>query len=227
MKKENQNSFENCEYNLERLSKKVNQLKAYGWDQAAIDIYLNEDESKKNKLNQQQFLVGSFLYEKMFKASQLADKAKIQLVINQLGIRFDENYDLITTPEVDFYFDPVMPPGGSFLTEFAQVVQQAYPNGLVIQKEDKHLLKSELRKKYPLETIIHQFRHQIDQHNIQFSETYRRERKLKTDELAIKEVLAGKWFYADPQYHNRALLGIDIENQDLKKRKRIMNISVG
>ncbi|MHC5229605.1 DUF3114 domain-containing protein [Enterococcus sp. LJL99] len=227
---EKQNWLESDEYKLERSLKKVNQLKAYGWDQAAIDIYmkettnLNENEANISGINQQQFLVGSQLYEKMFKASQLANKAKIQLVIGQLGIGFDEHHDLVTFQKPDFYFDPMMPPGSSFLIEFAQIIQQAYPDGLLTQKEDKHLSKSKLRKKYPLETMIHQFRHQIDQHNIKFIETYRREKKLKTDELAIKEVLVGKWFYADPQYHNRALLGIDIENRDLKKQKRVMNI---
>lgn len=225
---EKQCLLKNKEQGFERLLLNVAKLEDYGWDQAAISIYmkelanLNENESKITELNQQLFLIGSEFYEKIFKESRLDDKEKLRLVMCQLGIGFDGNHDLILSQESDFCFDPSMPPGAPFLKEFSETVQRAYPNGMIIKKEDKRLSKVQLKMKYSLETMIHQFRHQIDQHNIQFIENYRREKQLKTDELAIKRVLANKWIYADPQYHNRALLGSDINNQDIKKQKQVM-----
>ncbi|GGD04651.1 DUF3114 domain-containing protein [Enterococcus wangshanyuanii] len=215
-----------------KVLKQTNNLQSMNWDSKAIFAYivyiksmvdLADDHyteilnSSKKKLS----LIGSPLYEQLFIHSNLPDKEKIHLVIQQLGGFLNEQNDL-EMAHSDHCFDPEMAPGSSFLDIFAKTVQRAYPNGLEIKDSDKKIDRSTLKKNYPDETMLHQFRHQLDKHNVLYVKKYRAKHNLPTDEAAIKKILKNKWFYADPQYHNRALLGIDVTADDIRSGQRVL-----
>ncbi|MFK4568059.1 DUF3114 domain-containing protein [Enterococcus sp. UD-01] len=206
------------------VTKQINELQLNGWDPAALTTYANylkqaleiaepDIAGSLSAFYQQTYLVGSALYEKLFCSSQLSDKDKIFLVIRQLGGFLNEQNDL-ELAETQYTFDPELAPGAAFLHTFSETVQRAYPKGLKIAAADQKLSKATLKKKYPQETMLHQFRHQLDKHNIWYVKNYRQSHQLATDEVAIKAILKDNWFYADPHYHNRALLGTDITAKD-------------
>lgn len=200
-------------------------LQKDGWDQAALILYLDRQKSsytkkyRKETTNDHQaiFLVGSEIYTDMFEKSQLTDQEKVMLVIHQLGGYLDDQGDLQFRIAARYKFSPQMPPGAPFLDTYSKAVQCTYPNGLVIAAVDKKLSKRIIKKKYPDETKIHQFRNQLDKQAINYVEKYKARYGLKNDEEAIKLILKDNWFYADPQYHNRGHLGVDILGRDLKK----------
>ncbi|WP_086313918.1 hypothetical protein A5821_001466 [Enterococcus sp. 7F3_DIV0205] len=199
---------------LERIEK----LQQQGWDKAALTVYIN---NIKEISDQSPFFVGSKIYTEMFNNSQLSDKEKVLLVIDHLGGYLDERGDLrLATTE--YRFCPQMPPGDLFFYSYAKAVQRAYPTGLIIAQADKKLTKVALKKKYADETRIHQFRNQLDRCNINYVENYKKKYGLENDEAAIKMILGNDWFYADPQYHNRAHLDTDISTEDLKKGTRTL-----
>jgi hypothetical protein len=206
------------------VTKQINELQLNGWDPAALITYANylkqaleiaepDIAGSLSAFYRQTYLVGSALYEKLFCSSQLSDKDKIFLVIRQLGGFLNEQNDL-ELAETQYTFDPELAPGAAFLHTFSETVQRAYPEGLKIAAADQKLSKATLKKKYPQETMLHQFRHQLDKHNIWYVKNYRQSHQLATDEAAIKAILKDNWFYADPHYHNRALLGTDITAKD-------------
>ncbi|MDA9472269.1 DUF3114 domain-containing protein [Enterococcus sp. 5H] len=213
------------------LLEQIKLIQQTGWDYGAIttfmdlfiaDLKQSETDELLNPLLQNTFLVGSKPYEKMLEGSQMSDKSKVILVIDHLGGFLDENGDLQLSKSVLYQFDPQMTPGASFLDKYAKLVQSAYPNGLVIEKDDKKLSKTAIKKKYPAETKIHQFRNQLDRHNIKYIRRFKEAHDLKSDEQAIKCLLGKNWFYADPQYHNRAYLNVDIGVDDLQKTSRTL-----
>ncbi|ALS03381.1 hypothetical protein ATZ33_18115 [Enterococcus silesiacus] len=196
-------------------------LQQQGWDEAALVVYINHlnehkerDREEAKKHFQRAFLVGSTIYTQMFVKSQLLDREKTMLVINHLGGELDENGDLYFGPS-EYQFCPQMPPGSFFLASYSEAVQRAYPNGLIIAKADKKRTKTAIKQKYVAETKIHQFRNHLDKANIDYVENYKKSYGLKNDEVAIKMILRNNWFYADPQYHNRARLVGDILTEDL------------
>ncbi|MTD42399.1 DUF3114 domain-containing protein [Erwinia sp. CPCC 100877] len=213
------------------INQQINELQANGWDQTAIFAYTAHIKKTLETANQpdltnylawskqQSYLVGSPLYELLFMYSELSDRAKILLVIRQLGGFLNENNDLQMGAS-QYSFDPELAPGAAFLNTFSETVQRAYPLGLKVAAADQKLPKSALKKRYPQEVMLHQFRHQLDKHNVEYVIRYRQMHQLATDEAAIKEILKNNWFYADPQYHNRALLGMDITEKDCCKRQR-------
>jgi hypothetical protein len=202
-------------------------LKANGWDDFACSAYNDylksslkeENEAFLIQTEKQLFLVGSPLYEKLFIESCLSDKEKICLVIQQLGGFLNESNDLEMAPS-KYCFDPDMAPGASFLNIFSKTVQSAYPKGLKIADSDKRKSKTVIKKSYPAETMLHQFRHQLDKHNVAYVKRYRVRHQMKTDEAAIKAILKRNWFYADPHYHNRALLGDEITAKEVRTTER-------
>lgn len=213
------------------LLEQIKLIQQTGWDDWAITIFVDlfiadlkqsETDEFLNSLLQNTFLVGSKPYEKMLEGSQMSYKSKVILVIDHLGGFIDENGDLQLSKSVLYQFDPQMTPGASFLDKYAKLVQSAYPNGLVIEKDDKKLSKTAIKKKYPDETKIHQFRNQLDRHNIKYIRRFKEAHELKSDEQAIKLLLDKNWFYADPHYHNRAHLNRDINVDDLQKTSRIL-----
>jgi hypothetical protein len=206
------------------VTKQINELQLNGWDPAALTTYANylkqaleiaepDIAGSLSAFYRQTYLVGSALYEMLFYSSELSDKDKIFLVIRQLGGFLNEQNDL-ELAETQYTFDPELAPGAAFLHTFSETVQRAYPEGLKIAAADQKLSKATLKKKYPQETMLHQFRHQLDKHNIWYVKNYRQSHQLATDEVAIKAILKDNWFYADPHYHNRALLGTDITAKD-------------
>ncbi|MGX7244011.1 DUF3114 domain-containing protein [Enterococcus quebecensis] len=211
----------------------VQNLERDGWDQVALLVYIDQLNRQKNTNIKKQtkrpindyldvFFVGSDSYTEMFITSQLSKKEKVMLVIRHLGGYLDDEGDLQLSTEARYKFHPQMSPGAVFLDIYSKTVQQAYPNGLIVAKKDKKLSKIAIKKKYADETKIHQFRHQLDKHNIEYVEAYKKRFGLKNDEEAIKMILKDHWFYADPQYHNRAQIGIDILDTDLDKGKRTL-----
>lgn len=196
-------------------------LQQHGWDKAALIVYINNRNENKISNDQAVFLVGSDIYTEMFEKSQLSDREKVILVIDQLGGYLDDSGDLqFASTEYKFYDQ--MPPGAVFFDCYAKAVQRAYPNGLIIAEVDKKLTKTALKKKYVNETKIHQFRNQLDKCAIEYVEKYKKRYNLKNDEVAIKTILKGNWFYADPQYHNRAQYSVEISADDLKKESRTL-----
>lgn len=196
-------------------------LQQHGWDKAALRVYImNKNENKLN-VDQMVFLVGSEIYTEMFDKSQLSDEEKVLLVIDHLGGYLNESGDLHFESSKYKFYDQ-MPPGAPFFDSYSKAVQRAYPNGLVITQIDKKLPKIILKKKYANETKIHQFRNRLDKCIIEYVERYKRRNSLKNDEAAIKMILKNNWFYADPQYHNRAHLDVEISTVDLQKRSRTL-----
>ncbi|MGC6767675.1 DUF3114 domain-containing protein [Enterococcus sp. LJL51] len=213
----------------------IRQLKKEGWDDPAIEKfkeYLNEKTKglsgeeliqKLNGILEETYLVGSDVYEILFDGSELPDKKKIELVLKQMGGYLDENGDLAFKEPCRFKFDPNMPPGGSFLDKFSKTVQNAFPEGLTVKDEDKKLSSVELKKKYSLETMLHQFRNTLDQNNIAYVQRYKKEHGLSSDEEAIKAILGEDgWMYRDSRFHNRGLVGEDIDFGDLTS-KNLLN----
>lgn len=213
------------------LLKQLHLLKKNSWDNMAILIFtdlfmecIKQSAAEKdvNVFIQHAYLVGSKTYGKMLEGSQLTSKEKVILMIDQLGGFLDDQGDLQMKKTAYYKFDPQMPPGADFLDRYAKLVQQAFPNGLVIENKDRKLSKTAIKKKYPAETKIHQFRSQLDKHNIEFIQRYKAEHSLKNDEQGIKLLFGEKWFYADPQYHNRAHLTVDVNAGDLQKTRRTL-----
>lgn len=213
------------------LLEQIKLIQQSGWDEWAVTVFVDlfianlkqsETDELVRLLVQNTFLVGSIPYEKMFEGSQMSDKSKVILVIDHLGGFLDENGDLQLSKSARYQFDPQMSPGASFLDKYAKLVQRAYPNGLVIEKGDNLLSKTAIKKKYPDETKIHQFRNQLDRNNIKYVRCFKEAHGLKSDEQAIKLLLDNNWFYADPQYHNRAHLHVDIAADDLQKTSRTL-----
>ncbi|MEI5994953.1 DUF3114 domain-containing protein [Candidatus Enterococcus mansonii] len=214
---------------MEIILAQIQNLIQDGWDDAAISTYL----SSLNILTEHPienlccfheliYFVGSDIYTKMLETSSLSDQQKVSLVIQHLGGYQDKNGDLQISGTASYHFFPDMPPGASFLDIYAKMVQRAYPEGLTITKKDKQLSKTAIKKKYPMEAKVHQFRNQLDRHTIHYVERYRKKHDLKTDEQAIKAILSGNWFYADPQYHNRAQLGRDFLENDIRRESRTL-----
>lgn len=200
---------------------RITELQREGWDLAAIVVYIHKIKENKLKWGQGLFLIGSEMYTEMFAQSELSAQEKVILVINHLGGYLNEVGDL-QFEETKYRFYEQMPPGALFFSLYAKAVQQAYPNGLLIAKEDKKLSKIVLKKKYSTETKIHQFRNQLDKCTIEYVENYREKYDLQNDETAIKMILGKNWFYADPHYHNRAQLGVVLLTDDIRKNNRTM-----
>lgn len=198
---------------------KIEILRQHGWDKDALNVYIRNISEKKVNTDHEIFLVGSEIYTEMFKKSQLSDQEKAMLVIGHLGGHLDNSGDLQFV-STEYRFSDEMPPGAPFFDCYSKVVQRAYPDGLIIDPADKKLTKTALKKKYANETKIHQFRNYLDKCTIEYVENYKNKYGLKNDETAIKMILGNDWFYADPQYHNRAQLGFDIAMEDLKKGSR-------
>lgn len=198
---------------------KIEILRQHGWDKDALNVYIRNISEKKMNTDHEIFLVGSEIYTEMLKKSQLSDQEKVMLVIDHLGGHLDNLGDLQFV-STEYKFSDEMPPGAPFFDCYSKVVQRAYPDGLVIDPADKKLTKIALKKKYANETKIHQFRNYLDKCTIEYVENYKNKYGLKNDETAIKMILGNDWFYADPQYHNRAQLGFDIAMEDLKKGSR-------
>ncbi|MGX7264424.1 DUF3114 domain-containing protein [Enterococcus crotali] len=217
----------------ETILEQIQKLQQQGWDEAALVVYINQlNEYKDNSIErvseetknvfQAVFFIGSDIYTKMFIKSRLLDQEKAVLVIDHLGGELDEKGDLYFAPS-EYLFCPQMPPGAPFLASYSETVQRAYPNGLIIAKTDKKRTKTAIKKKYATETKIHQFRNRLDKNNIEYIENYKQIHGLKNDEAAIKLILRNNWFYADPQYHNRACLGVDILMDDLYRATRTLS----
>lgn len=202
-------------------SNTLKKLQQQGWDDAVLATYIQKQQEKIVGCDRELFLVGSELYTEMFEQSRLSDREKVLLVINHLGGYLDELGDL-KFRKTDYAFCDQMPPGALFFKRYAKAVQRAYPNGLIIDQADKNLPKLTLKKKYAKETKIHQFRNQLDKCNVAYVRHYKIMHGLKNDEAAIKSILGDDWFYADPQYHNRAHLGTDVMTNDLKKGSRTL-----
>ncbi|MBO0440031.1 DUF3114 domain-containing protein [Candidatus Enterococcus ikei] len=200
---------------------KVEKLQQHGWDEAALITYINNLNNNTLMDHSSIFLVGSKIYTEMFEKSQLSDIAKVILVIDHLGGYLDDSGDL-QFASTEYKFCNKMPPGAPFFNSYSKSVQRAFPNGLVIAQADKKLTKTALKKKYATETKIHQFRNRLDKCNIEYVEKYKERYDLKNDEAAIKMILGKDWFYADPQYHNRAHLGVDVSADDLNKGVRTL-----
>lgn len=199
----------------------LEKLKQHGWDEAAIIAYVNYSEEGILDCDLAIFLVGSEIYTEMFDKSQLSANEKVMLVIDHLGGYLNEQGDL-TFAKTAYKFCDQLPPGGPFFIHYAKAVQTAYPDGLTIAQKDKRLSKIALKKKYANETKIHQFRNQLDKCAINYVENYKKRFGCSNDEAAIKRILGNNWFYADPQYHNRARLAIDIMVNDRKKRAKTL-----
>ncbi|GCF95642.1 hypothetical protein NRIC_35330 [Enterococcus florum] len=129
------------------------------WDDAAAEVFFDELKKKRGhgssqlalrrtiQLYEQEQLIGSSIYTKMYKACRYSSREKIELVLNQLGAAL-ENGTLQLTGA--YRFDPQMPPHAEFLALWAHTVQTAF-KGKVLD-----------------DPRVHQLRMYIDRNNIQY-----------------------------------------------------------
>lgn len=144
------------------------ELRESGWDEPAIDAYKKEMEKRTkglvgdaliaelNKLHKEIYLVGSEIYDIMFTGSELTDREKVELVIQQMGGSVDEHGFLQLSGK--YRLDPNMSPHSEFLHKFTKCVQNTFPD-------------TNLRDEGALGQKVHLFKSYIDKNSIEFLRT--------------------------------------------------------
>ena len=159
------------EYNeyISGLRDQTNQLKEVdGWDQAAVDSYVQQVKkgtsdintgsgliSKRDELFAQTKEIGSDVYTIMYADSKLDSKAKVELVLKQLGAETDGNQFMHLTSKTHKISEN-LPPHGDFNMYFRRDVVKAFG--------DKHLNY----KKDLLRQQVHFFRYYLDRQAIYY-----------------------------------------------------------
>ena len=159
------------EYNeyISGLRDQTNQLKEVdGWDQAAVDSYVHQVKegssdihtgsgliAKRDELFAQTKEIGSDVYTIMYADSKLDSKAKVELVLKQLGAETDGNQFMHLTSKTHKISEN-LPPHGDFNMYFRRDVVKAFG--------DKHLNY----KKDLLRQQVHFFRYYLDRQAIYY-----------------------------------------------------------
>lgn len=151
----------------------VARLQAAGWDTAAIKAYCRylKDAIELVKTPEQQqrqqalvdtmtILVGSPVYTKMFSASHLSARQKLQLVLKQLNAQRDE-YDFLQLSG-SYKIYPNLAPTSLFLSVLRQTMQTAFPRHTLVSYAESNTDIAELAYQ------MHAFRSYIDRQCIAY-----------------------------------------------------------
>ena len=146
----------------------VNLKEKDGWDKDAIKAYVksvskrttdvktaSELNARRDALYAETKEIGSDIYTEMYAASKLDSKAKIELVLKQLGAETDGNQFMHLTSKTHKISEN-LPPHGDFNMYFRRDVVKAFG--------DKHLNY----KKDLLRQQVHFFRYYLDRHAIYY-----------------------------------------------------------
>ena len=167
------------EYNeyITGLRDQTNQLKEVdGWDQAAVDSYVQQVKegtsnihtgsgliTKRDELFAQTKEIGSDVYTIMYADSKLDSKAKVELVLKQLGAETDENHFMHLTSKTHKISEN-LPPHGDFNMYFRRDVVKAFGNDNLNPKEREKYSDEELA----LRQQVHFFRYYLDRQAIYY-----------------------------------------------------------
>lgn len=167
------------EYNeyITGLRDQTNQLKEVdGWDQAAINSYVQQVKkgtsdintgsglvAKRDELFAQTKEIGSDVYTIMYADSKLDSKAKVELVLKQLGAETDENQFMHLTSNTHKISEN-LPPHGDFNMYFRRDVAKAFGNDNLNPKERDEYSDEELA----LRQQVHFFRYYLDRQAIYY-----------------------------------------------------------
>lgn len=167
------------EYNeyITGLRDQTNQLKEVdGWDQAAVDSYVQQVKegtsnihtgsgliTKRDELFAQTKEIGSDVYTIMYADSKLDSKAKVELVLKQLGAETD-GYDFMHLTSKTHKISENLPPHGDFNMYFRRDVVKAFGNDNLDPKEREKYSDEELA----LRQQVHFFRYYLDRQAIYY-----------------------------------------------------------
>ena len=167
------------EYNeyISGLRDQTNQLKEVdGWDQAAVDSYVQQVKkgtsdintgsgliSKRDELFAQTKEIGSDVYTIMYADSKLDSKAKVELVLKQLGAETDKKQFMHLTSKTHKISEN-LPPHGDFNMYFRRDVVKAFGNDNLSPEELEKYSDEELA----LRQKVHFFRYYLDRQAIYY-----------------------------------------------------------
>lgn len=167
------------EYNeyITGLRDQTSQLKEVdGWDQAAINSYVQQVKkgtsdintgseliAKRDELFAQTKEIGSDVYTIMYADSKLDSKAKVELVLKQLEAETDENQFMHLTSKTHKISED-LPPHGDFNMYFRRDVVKAFGNDNLDPKEREKYSDEELA----LRQQVHFFRYYLDRQAIYY-----------------------------------------------------------
>ena len=166
----------------------VNLKEIDGWDKDAIKGYVkgvskrtadaktgSELNARRDALYAETKEIGSDIYTEMYAASKLDSKAKIELVLKQLGAETDGNQFMHLTSKTHKISEN-LPPHGDFNMYFRRDVVKAFGdkhlNSLsgekLTDKERKEELKKISQKEIALRQQVHFFRYYLDRQAIYY-----------------------------------------------------------
>lgn len=171
------------------LRDQTNQLKEVdGWDQAAIDSYVQQVKkgtsnintgsgliAKRDELFAQTKEIGSDVYTIMYADSKIDSKAKVELVLKQLGAEMDGN-DFMHLTSQTHKISENLPPHGDFNMYFRRDVVKAFGDKHLNSLKDENLsdkernneLKKISQKEIALRQQVHFFRYYLDRQAIYY-----------------------------------------------------------
>lgn len=166
----------------------VNLKEKDGWDKDAIKGYVkgvskrtadaktgSELNARRDALYAETKEIGSDIYTEMYAASKLDSKAKVELVLKQLGAETDDNQFMHLTSKTHKISEN-LPPHGDFNMYFRRDVVKAFGdkhlNSLsgkkLTDKERKEELKKISQKEIALRQQVHFFRYYLDRQAIYY-----------------------------------------------------------
>ena len=166
----------------------VNLKEIDGWDKDAIKGYVkgvskrtadaktgSELNARRDALYAETKEIGSDIYTEMYAASKLDSKAKVELVLKQLGAETDDNQFMHLTSKTHKISEN-LPPHGDFNMYFRRDVVKAFGdkhlNSLsgkkLTDKERKEELKKISQKEIALRQQVHFFRYYLDRQAIYY-----------------------------------------------------------
>lgn len=179
------------EYNeyISGLRDQTNQLKEVdGWDQASINSYVQQVKkgttdihtgsgliTKRDELFAQTKEIGSDVYTIMYADSKLDSKAKVELVLKQLGAETDKKQFMHLTSKTHKISEN-LPPHGDFNMYFRRDVVKAFGDKHLNSLSDKKLTPEERKKELEkisdkeiaLRQQVHFFRYYLDRQAIYY-----------------------------------------------------------
>ena len=171
------------------LRDQTNQLKEVdGWDQAAINSYVQQVKkgttninkgsgliAKRDELFGQTKEIGSDVYTIMYADSKLDSEAKVELVLKQLGAETD-GYNFMHLTSKTHKISENLPPHGDFNMYFRRDVVKAFGDKHLNSLSDKKLTPEERKKELEkisdkeiaLRQQVHFFRYYLDRQAIYY-----------------------------------------------------------
>lgn len=187
-KPKNVSAFEYNQFLTGLREQSVNLKEIDGWDKDAIKGYVkgvskrtadiktgSELNARRDALYAETKEIGSDIYTEMYAASKLDSKAKVELVLKQLGAETDDNQFMHLTSKTHKISEN-LPPHGDFNMYFRRDVVKAFGdkhlNSLsgkkLTDKERKEELKKISQKEIALRQQVHFFRYYLDRQAIYY-----------------------------------------------------------